>query len=93
MPILGFGIAVNDRVKDGDDYKDYANFLDCTMFGNRAKALAPILEKGMKVAIEGRLRWSQWEHEGQKRSKVEIIVDNLEFMQRKDAKPEAEQAW
>lgn len=92
MPILGLGIAVNDRIKDGDDYKDYANYLDCTMFGNRAKALAPILKKGMKVAIEGRLRWSQWETDGQKRSKVEIIVDNLELMQQKQAQDNG-QAW
>lgn len=80
MPVLGFSVAVNDRVKKGDAYEDYANFIDCTMFGNRAKACADILKKGMKVAIEGRLRWSQWEKDGQKRSKIELIVDNLEFM-------------
>lgn len=80
MPILAFGIAVNDRVKNGDSYEDYANFIDCTMFGNRAKGCAGILKKGMKVAIEGRLRWSQWEKDGQKRSKIELIVDNVVFM-------------
>lgn len=81
MPVLAFGIAVNDRVKNGDSYEDYANFIDCTMFGNRAKGCADILKKGMKVAIEGRLRWYQWEKDGQKRSKIELIVDNVEFMQ------------
>lgn len=81
MPVLSFGIAVNDRVKNGDSYEDYANFIDCTMFGNRAKGCAEILKKGMKVAIEGRLRWSQWEKNGQKCSKIELIVDNVEFMQ------------
>lgn len=79
-PVLAFGIAVNDRVKNGDNYEDYANFIDCTMFGNRAKGCADILKKGMKVAIEGRLRWSQWEKDGLKRSKIELIVDNVEFM-------------
>jgi len=34
----------------------------------------------MKVAIEGKLRWSQWERDGQKRSKIEVVVDELEFM-------------
>lgn len=81
IPVLAFGIAVNDRVKKGDSYEDYANFIDCTMFGNRAKGCADILKKGMKVAIEGRLRWSQWEKDGQKRSKIGLIVDNVEFMQ------------
>ena len=32
------------------------------------------------MSIEGKLRWSQWEREGQKRSKIEVIVDELEFM-------------
>ena len=32
------------------------------------------------MAIEGKLRWSQWERDGQKRSKLEVIVDELEFM-------------
>ena len=51
------------------------------VFGNRAEALADYLVKGTKVALEGKLRWSQWETEdGSKRSKHEIIVDELEFM-------------
>ena len=82
MAILGFGVAVNDRRRNPQtgEWEDYANFVDCTMFGNRADALANILTKGMKVAIEGKLRWSQWERDGQKRSKLEVIVDELEFM-------------
>ncbi len=50
------------------------------MFGNRARSLAQYLSKGTKVSIEGKLRWSQWERDGQKRSKLEVIVDELEFM-------------
>ena len=50
------------------------------MFGARAESLSRYLGKGTKVSIEGKLRWSQWEREGQKRSKIEVIVDELEFM-------------
>ena len=50
------------------------------MFGARAESLSRYLNKGTKVSIEGKLRWSQWEREGQKRSKIEVIVDELEFM-------------
>ena len=50
------------------------------MFGARPESLSRYLGKGTKVAIEGKLRWSQWEREGQKRSKIEVIVDELEFM-------------
>lgn len=82
LPVLGFGVAVNDRRKNQQtgDWEDYPNFIDCTMFGARAESLSRFLSKGTKVSIEGKLRWSQWEREGQKRSKIEVIVDELEFM-------------
>lgn len=82
LSVLGFGVAVNDRRKNQQtgEWEDYPNFIDCTMFGARAESLSRYLGKGTKVAIEGKLRWSQWEREGQKRSKIEVIVDELEFM-------------
>ena len=68
--VLGFGVAVNDRRKNQQtgEWEDYPNFIDCTMFGARADALNKYLSKGTKVTIEGKLRWSQWERDGQKRS-------------------------
>ncbi|MCL2151261.1 MAG: single-stranded DNA-binding protein, partial [Coriobacteriia bacterium] len=39
-----------------------------------------ILTKGMKVAIEGKLRYSSWEKDGQRRSKIDINVDEIEFL-------------
>lgn len=82
LPVLGFGVAVNDRRKNQQtgEWEDYPNFIDCTVFGARAESLSRFLSKGVKVAIEGKLRWSQWERDGQKRSKIEVIVDELEFM-------------
>lgn len=80
--VLGFGVAVNDRRKNQQtgEWEDYPNFIDCTMFGARAQSVSRFLQKGSKVAIEGKLRWSQWEREGQKRSKIEVIVDEIEFL-------------
>ena len=82
LPVLGFGVAVNDRRKNQQtgEWEDYPNFVDCTMFGTRAESVSKFLSKGSKVAIEGKLRWSQWERDGQKRSKIEVIIDELEFM-------------
>ena len=84
LPVLGFGVAVNDRRKNQQtgEWEDYPNFIDCTMFGARAESLSRYLGKGTKVAIEGKLRWSQWERDGQKRSKIEVIVDDIELVQR-----------
>lgn len=82
--VLGFGVAVNDRRRNQQtgEWEDYPNFIDCTMFGNRAEALSRILRKGMKVAIEGKLRYSSWEDKngGGRRSKVEIIPDEVVLM-------------
>lgn len=87
LPVLGFGVAVNDRRKNPQtgEWEDYPNFIDCTMFGTRAENVRQFLQKGTKVAIEGKLRWSQWESkDGQKRSKLEVIVDELEFLSKRE---------
>ena len=82
--VLSFSVAVNDRRKNPQtgDWEDYPNFVDCTMFGTRAEAVSRYLSKGTKVAIEGKLRYSSWERDGQRRSKLEVIVDEIEFMSR-----------
>ncbi|MCL1846493.1 MAG: single-stranded DNA-binding protein [Coriobacteriia bacterium] len=82
IPVLGIGVAVNDRRKNQStgEWEDFPNYINCTMFGPRAEAVSAFLSKGSKVAIEGKLRWSQWENEGQKRSKLEVIIDEIEFL-------------
>ena len=82
--VLSFGVAVNDRRRNPQtgEWEDYPNFVDCTMFGTRAEAVSRYLSKGSKVAIEGKLRYSSWERDGQRRSKLEVIVDEIEFMSR-----------
>lgn len=88
--ILTIGVAVNDARKNSQtgEWEDYANFIDCTMWGDRAESLAPKLTKGTKVCIEGKLRYSSWEREGQKRSKIEVLIDSVEFFPRKEAEPQ-----
>ena len=86
MAVLSFQVAVSDRVKQQDGtWTDRPNWVSCTMFGTRAEKLAQYLHKGSKVVIEGKLRYSQWEKDGQKRSKLEVIAEELEFMSRQDS--------
>lgn len=89
--VLTIGVAVNDRRKNQQtgEWEDYPNFIDCTIFGNRATGVAPHLEKGMKVAIEGKLNQSRWQaDDGTNRSKIKIIVDEIEFMSRQQQQPQ-----
>lgn len=92
--VLSFGVAVNDRRRNAQtgEWEDYPNFVDCTMFGNRAEAVGRFLAKGMKVAIEGKLHYSSWERDGQKRSKLEVIVDEIEVMVRRDGQAQPQQS-
>ena len=79
--ILNFSVAVNDRRKVGEEWQDVPNYIDCVVFGPRAVSLYNLLKKGVKVAIDGKLRWSSWEtKEGSKRSKLEVVVDEMELM-------------
>lgn len=83
--MLAFGVAVNDRRKNQQTgaWEDVPNFVDCIVFGQRAEAVSRFISKGSKVAIEGKLRYSSWEtKEGQRRSKLEVIVDEIDFLSR-----------
>ena len=81
--VLSFGVAVNDRRRNpqSGQWESVPNFVDCVVFGARAEPLSRYLSKGSKVAIEGKLRYSSWEtKEGQRRSKLEVVVDEVEFL-------------
>ena len=92
--ILGFSVAVNDRRRKPQtgEWEDHPNYIDCTMFGSRASALANILHKGSGVTVQGKLRWSQWERDGQKRSKIEVVVDEIALHDKKGAAPAGQAA-
>lgn len=83
MAIVSMRLAVNDRRKNATSgqWEDVANFVDVTMFGSRGEAVSRFLTKGKAVAIDGKLRWHEWESAaGEKRSKLEVVVDDLELL-------------
>lgn len=92
--ILSLGVAVNDRRRNPQtgNWEDYPNFIDCVMFGTRAEAISRFLSKGMKVAIEGKLRYSSWERDGQRRSKIEVVVDEIDLMSSRQGAPQTASA-
>lgn len=89
--ILEFSIAVNERRRQEDGtWKDEPSYFDCVVFGSRAEPLSAYLVKGTKVSIVGRLHQSRFEaKDGSKRSKVEVHVDEIEFMSKRDTVTEA----
>jgi len=79
--ICSFTLAVNRRRKQQDGtWQDQASFFDCSYFGKAAEGVSPYLQKGQQVAIQGSLEQQSWEKDGQKRSKIAVIVDNVELI-------------
>lgn len=81
--VAKLGLAVNDRYKDRDgNWQDKANFIDCVAFGRTAEVINEHFAKGRPILIEGKLSFSSWDDKqsGQKRSKLEVIIDSFEFV-------------
>lgn len=80
--VLNFGLAANERRHNAQtgEWEDYPNFFNCAVFGKRAEGLSKMLAKGVKVAVEGRLRYSTWMKDDERRSSVSVIVDELDPM-------------
>ena len=78
--VAELGMAINDRVKRGDEWTDEICFVDVTLFGRTAEVAGEYLSKGSQVLISGRLKFEQWEKDGQKRSKLKVVGDKLQMV-------------
>ena len=85
-PVSKFSIAVNKRKKQGDQWIDEAHFFDCILWGKRAESLNQYLLKGVEIAIDGELVQNRWEQDGQKRSKLEININDIKLLGGKSGK-------
>lgn len=85
ISVCKLGIAVNTRRKGSDgQWEEKPNYFRVTVFGKQAENCAAYLKKGRPVAIDGRLEWSSWENDGQKRESVDIIADTVQFLGGRD---------
>jgi len=80
-PVASFTLAINsNRARQEGDSKDDVSYIDLVAFGKQADLVKNYLEKGAPLLVEGRLQQRRWEQEGQKRSKVEVVVQSITFM-------------
>jgi single-strand DNA-binding protein len=93
--VVSFGIAVNDRRKNRQtgEWEDVPNFIDVKQFmsTNQAQAFFHGYDKGARAVVHGKLHYSSWEKDGQKRSKVDVVADTVEIVSR--AKQETEASY
>ena len=78
--VCKFSIAVNRRTKRGDQWEDEANFFDIVLWGRLAESLSQYLLKGKMVAVGGELRQDRWQQDGQYRSKIEVVANNVQLL-------------
>lgn len=86
--VCSLRVAVNDRVKDPvtGEWGDKPNYFTVDVFGPQGERCAEWLARGRQVAIEGRLRWREWEtQDGQKREAVSVVADNVQFIGPREA--------
>ena len=80
LPVLNFSVAISERRRgENGEYVDTPVFVPCTMFGSRAQKLAPHLTKGTKVTVDGKLYYSTYLKDDEKRSRLSVTVQELEF--------------
>ncbi|MFT5826110.1 MAG: single-strand DNA-binding protein [Yoonia sp.] len=79
--ICKLGLAVNRvyNTKDGER-REETTFVDVDAFGKQAEVISKYLRKGNPIFVEGRLKFEQWETDGQKRSKLSVALDKFEFI-------------
>jgi single-strand DNA-binding protein len=84
MSVCSLRIACNGRRKNQETqmWEDQPNYFDVSVFGAQGENCQKYLSKGRPVAIDGRLRWREWDDKtsGQKRQAVDIIAETVQFL-------------
>ena len=87
MAVCDLGLAVNHGRKNQQtgEWVEEPNYFRVSVFGSQAESCARFLAKGRQVAIDGRLRWRQWDApDGTKREAVEIVAETVQFIGPRD---------
>ena len=79
--VCSFSVAVNRNYKDSSgESKEDVSFIDCSAWGKAAEIISQYAKKGTGILVSGRLDQRSWEKDGQKHSRVEIVVEDFNFL-------------
>ena len=84
-PVTNFSVATSEswRDKQSGEQQERTEWHNVVCFSRLAEIAGEYLHKGSKVYIEGSLRTSSWEKEGQKRYRTEIMARELQMLDSK----------
>jgi single-strand DNA-binding protein len=76
-----FGMAINRKWSTPNgEQKEEVCFVDLTAWGRQAEVLSQYVKKGSQLFVEGRLQYSTWEKDGVKKNKLDVVVENFQFV-------------
>ena len=79
--------VTNFRVAWSEKYKEKENklFIECKVFGTQAEFVCKYFKKGQEIGLDGKLNTEEWETDGQKRSRIVMMVSNVHFCGKKES--------
>lgn len=79
--VAAFSLAVNRTWRNADgEQQEAVDYIDCNAWGKAGEIIAQYMQKGRALLVSGRLQHRSWEQDGQKRSKVEVVVEDFNFV-------------
>ena len=79
--VAGFSLAVNRTWRNADgEQQEAVDYIDCNAWGKAGEIISQYMQKGRPILVSGRLQQRSWEQDGQKRSKVEVVVEDFNFI-------------
>ena len=90
ISVCDVSIAINERVKKGEEWIEETSFFEWTLWGRTAEVASEYLSKGSSVLLEGRAKQERWEQDGQKRTKVKFVCERMQMMGSKEVSTSTE---
>jgi len=79
--VCSFSLALNRSYKDSSgEWQEATDYIDVTAWAGLGERVAQYLSKGRRCLVQGRLQSRSWEQDGQKRSKVEVLANDVTFL-------------
>ena len=79
--VCSFSLALNRAYKgQNGEWQEATDYIDIVAWGPLAERVSQYLSKGRRALIQGRLQSRSWEQDGQKRSKVEVLANDVTFV-------------
>lgn len=79
--VVSFSLALNRAYKDqSGEWQEATDYIDVVAWGPLAERVSQYLTKGRRALVQGRLQSRSWEQDGQKRSKVEVLANDVTFL-------------